>query len=132
MSVSKRVTSMASGNSPGPGSYNYRTTLSGPNWGFGSTARSVSYERPVPGPGSYNFNPANSKVSYSFVPRRPLVDSDKAPGPGTYDSRKNEYFPKFTIGKSKRPDLAKSSDLPGPGAYSPQLPNSNAKNVCNL
>ena len=94
LSLSKRGTSMASNRSPGPGTYDYRTTLSGPNWGFGSTARSVSYGKSVPGPGSYNIDSSFSKISYSFSPRRPQIGKlDRAPGPGTYDSKKKRLFP---------------------------------------
>lgn len=132
LGTAKRNTSLASNRAPGPGNYNHKNTLSGPNWGFGSSARSVSFDNTIPGPGSYSVNPKNTNISFSMTPRRSTQDNMLGtPGPGTYNYFLKEGSPKFSLSKSKRKSLSNESLAPGPGAYSPEIPKSNHKNTCN-
>ena len=132
LGTSKRTTSMVTSLVPGPGNYSLRSTVSGPTWGFGSSPRSTSYETSVPGPGAYSIKPHTDHISFSMTPRRPFNQvPDKTPGPGTYTYLAAGDLPKFTISKSKRQGMALESLSPGPGAYSPEAPKSQARNLCN-
>jgi Sperm-tail PG-rich repeat len=124
---------MVTNNSPGPGDYNLKNTLAGPGWGFGNSQRVSKYENNIPGPGSYPIKSSMNHTSYSMVPRRPIIESiEKTPGPGSYKSQSLDKSPTFTVGKSKRQPINNYSIAPGPGAYSPEIPKSKAKNVCNV
>lgn len=133
LGTAKRDTSLALNRSPGPGNYNFKDTLSGPGWGFGSSARSVSTGNSIPGPGSYSIKVQDSNASFSMTPRRPIHEKMRmTPGPGAYDYFLKEGSPQFSISKSQRKNLGSETPTPGPGAYSPELPKSTMRNVCNL
>jgi len=52
---------------PGPGQYDVRGRLAGPQWGFGSDLRGKAYKSDVPGPGTYDHKPRIGDVpSYAY------------------------------------------------------------------
>lgn len=129
----ERNTSLASNGSPGPGNYEIKENMAGPNWGFGSGTRETSIDSSVPGPGSYAIKPKSSNISYSMVPRRAGQSRTmETPGPGTYNCLIKEGVQVYSLPKSQRKTLNNEKFTPGPGAYSPEPLKSNQRNVCNL
>eukprot|EP00347_Sterkiella_histriomuscorum_P004831 403358922 len=121
-------------NQANPFSYNPSmsfTKASSTAWGFGSSSRPSFGEKKfsLPGPGDYQI-PSRAVEGPQYVmglksQKDQSSSQQELPGPGYYlieDSKppklKNE--PKFSIGKSKRVDLANlknKRNIPGPGQY---------------
>jgi len=111
------------GNTPGPGSYGFGSTFTGPKYHFGGrynqNMRTFS-----PGPGQYtpNVNSQKKLVTYKFT--MPGKGADRgtrtdAPGPGSYNSNGPKKYTGGKFGRDPRgtPILPGGLSVPGPGAY---------------
>lgn len=70
---------------PGPGAYNFQSSVDGPQ--FSMTGRSYkSQKEKSPGPGAYSHKDLHKTPAYS-VPRAPRTDryGEEVPGPGNYE-----------------------------------------------
>ena len=110
-------------NSPGPGSYEKPSGLSGPKYHFaGKQTRSLSNF--APGPGQYTPNSEASKKRVTFKYSMPGRGDDmgvrnNAPGPGSYTFNGPGKYCGGKFGRDPRgtPILPSGRSVPGPGAY---------------
>jgi hypothetical protein len=106
---------------PGPGQYQLKTTLGGPNVHIGSKIPEKGFER-SPGPAAYN-PPSDQKYksgpAFSISGGKGDVHNPNKdmPGPGTYDSPERPHTSGYSFSKDTRKDLANAKDEPGPGQY---------------
>lgn len=112
-----------SDNLPGPGAYDSNAKTIGPSWGFGSQPRSNSSKAGIPGPGSYSNTDLVSKKGFTMNGRPQNSIQNSNPGPGSYNPADSiSKAPGWSLGKSSRGNFSsKSREMPGPGAYSPQI-----------
>jgi len=113
-----------SGNTPGPGSYDYsqKVGAGGPKYIMNPRRDdNAANTRYVPGPGAYSpevgvTRDRNGGVRIGTSNRNNLYDTKANPGPGQYDTRGRIGGPKFGFGSESRGKDYKSG-TPGPGAY---------------
>ena len=110
---------------PGPGQYSLRTTVGSEGPAYGIRGR---YKDPAgdikPGPGNYNpkddcIRHGNPGTVMGSGQRQPLMNGDRAPGPGMYDQETREKGKHFSFGSGLRDDGTnrQNKDNPGPGTY---------------
>lgn len=119
---------------PGPGQYQLKTTLGGPNVYIGTKSPEKNVEK-SPGPAAYNPNADykyKSGPSFSITGAKgdTLVTNKDMPGPGTYDSSPERPKTAYTFGTGNRGNLANAKDFPGPGQYAvPSTIGHDGKNI---
>lgn len=119
---------------PEPGQYDPSisfTKLKSVAWGFGTSTRPMTLNKSssIPGPDLYNI-PSKVIEGPKFVigvrPNTSMnAQRDQIPGPGKYNQDnliiiKQKQQPAFSIGKSRRADIANLKEKlnnPGPGQY---------------
>eukprot|EP01016_Furgasonia_blochmanni_P022269 TRINITY_DN242_c0_g1_i2.p1 TRINITY_DN242_c0_g1~~TRINITY_DN242_c0_g1_i2.p1 ORF type:complete len:467 (-),score=74.34 TRINITY_DN242_c0_g1_i2:136-1464(-) len=113
---------------PGPGSYEYGSTVSNvPTYRFGNSKRDGLYRtESVPGPGAYESKPKvveGPRFGFGSASRDDLHNSSKfVPGPGSYNMRSSIDREHGYSMVARRPESAYvRSSGPGPGAYEPKL-----------
>ena len=108
---------------PGPGAYNLEKDNDKPKYGFGtSSQRPPAEEENSPGPGKYPIKSTvgeGAKITIAEkLPYDPTSKEKEAvPGPGNYKVKEGDKGPKYSIGKSTRPEMVKKTDTPGPADY---------------
>jgi hypothetical protein len=113
-----------SGNTPGPGTYDYSQKVGeGPKYVMNPRRDDSGFTNTkyVPGPGAYSPNTglvrdSNTGVRIGTSNRNDLYDAKPNPGPGQYDVRGRLAGPKWGFGSDARGRDYKSA-YPGPGAY---------------
>jgi hypothetical protein len=117
-----KVSDLKGDGAPGPGQYQLKTTLGGPNVHIGEKIAERVYDR-APGPGTYEQkNNPNHKAAPSFsisgVTGEQHMPTRGMPGPGTYESPERLNDTGFKFGSEQRKGLASKHEAPGPGQYS--------------
>ncbi|OMJ86607.1 hypothetical protein SteCoe_11821 [Stentor coeruleus] len=115
----------ASDSSPGPGTYNFRSSfLSTVGAKIGKSERSqINGRGSSPGPGAYNLaSRAVEGPKYTFQSKAMGRSANNSPGPGSYNQNFNDFTvkersPTFRIGTSSRGDRSSPLNIPGPGCY---------------
>ena len=110
---------------PAPGSYNpeYKTIKqSAPGVAFGSPSKGAKGDNYVPGPGQYDMRTTvgSEGPAYGIRGRYKELAGDMKPGPGNYnpkDELVRHGTPGTIMGSSKRPQMSKNTNAPGPGMY---------------
>ena len=106
---------------PGPGSYNYADTLSGPKWKVGTQQRLVKKFEEIPGPGAYESMSEHSHPAYTMNSKRPVTSGSAGPGPGAYSPRETNSSINYSIGHGLRKTYC-INDVPGPASYDTSTP----------
>lgn len=115
----------ASESSPGPGTYNIRSSfLSTVGAKIGKSERStMNGKSSSPGPGAYNLaSRAVEGPKYTFQSKTLGRSTNNSPGPGSYNQNFNDFTvkdrsPTFRIGTSSRVERSSPLNIPGPGCY---------------
>lgn len=112
-------------NSPGPGAYDQKLKMFGPQYHFGGRhAQSVTDVKPGPGQYTpdYTLRHKTTVYRYSIAGRPASASQAGPPGPGSYDSNFKKEKKLGRFGKDPRRPLDGSENalVPGPGAYERQ------------
>ncbi len=108
---------------PGPGQYKLDKDNDKPKYSFGKEIKNKPMlTDPNPGPGEYPFkSTVGEGAKITIGERRPYDPEEKeregVPGPGNYKVKEGDKGPKYSIGKSTRPEMVKKTDTPGPADY---------------
>jgi hypothetical protein len=112
---------------PGPGHYEVRLKLGGPEYPMGMKGAQKKNQEKMPGPGEYDayqsaYLEKNTGAVMGTSVRPDLQGNRVAPGPGRYQLDVKDVGPKWRFAMGKRGTQLKPNDEPGPGSYN--LPSS--------
>lgn len=117
---------------PGPGAYDQPTTLVHPATAASLTPRrsTIKMADTLPGPGAYTPVPNRAASPAFSIAKSPKAEPSRSltPSPAAYTPTPQlKASPSYGIGTGKRETTRQWNDSPGPGSYTPKLPQDSPK-----